>query len=90
MGEHLPHLPVHNSTEMLFKQIWGFIHGPVLTFAEMLFIKTAISKTLAWHEKGQDSDVKHMSQCESCQLWSDPETSAREVGGTHQVTAPVG
>lgn len=30
------------------------------------------------------------SQCENCQLWSDPETSAKEVGGTHQVTAPVG
>lgn len=60
MGEHLPLLPVHNSTEMLFKWIWGFSHGPGLTSAETLFIKTTLSKTLAWHEKGQDSDIKHM------------------------------
>lgn len=60
MGERLPLFPVHSSTEMLFKWIWGFIRGPVLTSTEMLFIKTTSSKTLAWHEKGQDSDVKHM------------------------------
>lgn len=56
----MPLLPVHNSMEMLFKWVWDFIHGPVLTSAEMIFIEITLSKTLAWHEKGQDSDVKHM------------------------------